>query len=157
MTKVREPHVADAEFVLEHYRRYKDSDGADGHLWDSTGLGDDGLIPTLLLTTRGRKSGEYLEVPLIYGEAEGNYIVVASRGGAPTNPAWYLNLDADPQVQIQVIADRYNATCYTARGAERQALWPLMVSVYPTYAELQTKTTREIPVVVISPQSKISD
>ncbi len=139
------------DFVLEHLRRYVDSNGTDGHLWDSTGFGDHGMIPTLLLTTSGRRSGEPRMVPIIYGEADGNYVVVASRGGAPTNPGWYLNLHANPAVEVQVIADTFSATARTAVGEERQRLWKLMAAIYPTYDELQSKTDREIPIIVLTP------
>lgn len=137
------------DFVTEHLRSYLDSDGEAGHMWDSTGLGDHGEIPTLLLTTLGRRTGEAVITPLIYGDADGAYIVVASRGGAPTHPHWYLNLHANPQVEVQVLNQRFQASARTAVGEERAQLWNLMLAVYPTYSELQTRTEREIPVVVL--------
>lgn len=150
MSKVREPANSPA-FVLEHIRRYRNSDGAEGHMWDSTGFGDHGLIPTLLLTTTGCRSGEPMMVPLIYGQHEGDYVVVASAGGAPVHPAWYLNLAAEAAVAVQVKADKFPARARTASGKERQRLWTLMARIYPTYNDLQGKTTREIPVVVLAP------
>jgi deazaflavin-dependent oxidoreductase (nitroreductase family) len=153
MSKVREPaNIPD--FVLDHVRRYLSSDGADGHLWDSSGLGDHGMIPTLLLTTIGCKSDEAMMVPLIYGEANGNYIVCASRGGAPTNPAWCLNLMANPDVEVQNKSDKFSARARIAEGGERQPLWKLMVDIYPTYSELQASTERQIPIIVLTPKDK---
>ncbi len=118
-------------------------------MWDSTGLGDHGEIPTLLLTTIGRRTGEPVITPLIYGEADGAYVVVGSRGGAPTHPSWYLNLVAEPEVEVQVVAERFKARARTATAEERPRLWNLMVSIYPTYEELKDKTEREIPIILL--------
>ena len=137
------------DFVTSHLRQYLDTGGEEGHLWDSTGMGDHGGIPTLLLTTIGRRSGQGIVTPLIYGEAGDAYVVVASKGGAPVNPHWYLNLDANPEVEVQVMTEQFKARARTATGEERAGLWDLMVSIYPTYTELQDKTEREIPVVVL--------
>src|SRR5262245_40464880 len=84
-----------ADWIREHYRRYLASNGADGHMWRPG-------VPTLLLTTRGRRSGRLRRTPLIYGEDDGRYLVVASYGGSHQHPDWYVNLDADPAVTIQV-------------------------------------------------------
>ncbi|MFT5132276.1 MAG: deazaflavin-dependent oxidoreductase (nitroreductase family) [Gammaproteobacteria bacterium] len=150
MKNVREPaNIPD--FVLDHVRLYLKTNGADGYLWDSTGFGDHGMLPTLLLTSIGCKSGEPMMVPLIYGEANGNYIVCASRGGAPVNPAWCLNLQANPTVEVQVIANKFSATARLAVGEERQQLWKLMAGIYPTYDDLQASTKREIPIIVLTP------
>lgn len=137
------------EFVTEHLQRYLDSNGEDGHDWSSAGLGDHGDCPSLLLTTIGRRSGEPIITPLIYGEADGAYVVVASKGGAPTHPYWYLNLDANPEVEVQIRTERFKARARTATGEERSRLWDMMLPIYPTYTELQGKTDREIPVVVL--------
>ena len=137
------------DFVTSHLRQYLDTGGEEGHLWDSTGMGDHGGIPTLLLTTIGRSSGQGIVTPLIYGKAGDAYVVVASKGGAPVNPHWYLNLDANPEVEVQVMTEQFKASARTATGEERAGLWDLMVSIYPTYTELQDKTEREIPVVVL--------
>ena len=137
------------DFVTSHLSQYLDTGGAEGHLWDSTGMGDHGGIPTLLLTTIGRRSGQGIVTPLIYGKAGDAYVVVASKGGAPVNPHWYLNLDANPEVGVQVMTEQFKARARTATGEERAGLWDLMVSIYPTYTELQDKTEREIPVVVL--------
>ena len=118
-------------------------------MWDSSPVGGPGLVPTLLLTTTGRRSGQPLVIPLIYGKADRGYVVIASKGGAPKHPGWYLNLVAQPEVGVQVIAERFRATALTATGEERADLWKKMVAIYPPYTEYQGKTDREIPVVVL--------
>ena len=139
------------EWIRDHIRRYLESDGADGHMWDASVAGGSGLVPTLLLTTTGRKSGKQQILPLIYGEHEGAYVIVASRGGAPSHPAWYLNLTAHPKVEVQVEARRLRARARTATAVERSALWNEMVGIYPPYADYQARTEREIPVVLLEP------
>ena len=137
------------KLIDDHLRRYVESDGKDGHMWDSTPVGGPGPIPTLLLTTTGRRSGKPIVMPLIYGEADGNYVVVASKGGAPQHPGWYLNLAAQPQVEVQVLAKRFRAKARTSTGTERARLWEKMATIYPPYNDYQKKTEREIPVVVL--------
>jgi proline iminopeptidase len=121
------------EWIRDHVRRYLESDGADGHMWDASIGGGTGLVPTLLLTTVGRKSGN---------------------AGAPTHPAWYLNLCAQPEVDVQVEARRFRARARTASGEERKALWDQMVGIYAPYTEYQGRAEREIPVVVLDPVSE---
>jgi proline iminopeptidase len=137
--------------MRDHIRRYRESNGADGHMWDSSVAGGPGPIPTLLLTTKGRRSGKPLLLPLIYGKAPKGYSVVASKGGAPAHPAWYLNLSANPEVHVQVGPDQFRARARTASGAERSALWKQMAEIYPPYDDYQRRTDREIPVVVLEP------
>ena len=139
------------KWIRDHLRRYLESDGADGHMWDSTAVGGPGVLPTLILTTIGRKSGKPQMLPLIYGKTEGSYVIVASKGGAPTHPAWYLNLAAQPEVKVQVEAKRFRARARTATGAERSTLWDQMVGIYAPYTDYQKLTDREIPVVVLEP------
>lgn len=107
------------------------------------------MCPTLLLTTVGRKSGKDLQLPLIFGRAGADYVVVASKGGAPAHPAWYVNLAANPEVRVQVKAEKFKAHAHTAEGAERAKLWPMMVDIYGPYADYQKKTDRQIPIVVL--------
>ena len=140
-----------ADWMREHTQRYLDSNGADGHDW--THPNGNGPYPTLLFLTTGHRSGADRTLPLIYGETGGNYIVVASKGGSPTHPAWYRNLDASPDVWIQVRDKRTAATARTATGDERATLWTQMAAIYPPYDEYQARAGREIPVVVIEPQS----
>lgn len=137
------------KWIDDHLQRYLKTDGKDGHMWDSTPVGGPGPIPTLLLTTTGRKSGKPIIMPLIYGEADGNYVVVASKGGAPQHPGWYLNLAAKPEVEVQVLANRFRAKARTATGVERARLWEQMAAIYPPYNDYQKKTERVIPVVVL--------
>lgn len=150
MTEATLPESLPA-WIRDHVRRYLASDGADGHLWDASLAGGTGMIPTLLLTTVGRRSGRRLTLPLIYGETDGGYVIVASKGGAPAHPAWYLNLTAQPEVGVQVRERRFRARARTAGGAERAALWEQMVGIYAPYTAYQERTRREIPVVVLEP------
>jgi deazaflavin-dependent oxidoreductase (nitroreductase family) len=129
-------------FGAEHVRRYRETDGEEGHDWQGT--------QTLILTTTGRKSGEPRSTPLIYGRSGDDYVVVASKGGADDPPAWYLNLEADPQAEIQVKADRFPVRSRVATAEEKPALWTTMNAEWPAYDEYQQKTDREIPVVVLS-------
>lgn len=125
----------------EHARRYIESGGKDGHIWEG--------VPTLLLTTTGRRSGQPRTTPLIYGRDGDRYLVVASRGGAPQHPAWYDNLTARPDVRVQVMAERFAARARTASKAEKPALWKTMAAIWPAYGDYQARTAREIPVVII--------
>src|SRR3954452_24544274 len=129
-------------FGTEHTQRYRETGGEEGHDWQGT--------QTLLLTTKGRRSGEPRELPLIYGRHGDDFLVVASKGGAPEHPAWYLNLQADPEVEVQVGAERFKARARTATAQERAEMWPTMTAEWPAYDEYQTKTDREIPIVVIT-------
>jgi deazaflavin-dependent oxidoreductase (nitroreductase family) len=136
-------------WIQNHLSRYLATNGEDGYLWDSSVGGGKGMVPTLLLSTLGRKSGTVLTLPLIFGQSGADYVVVASKGGAPAHPAWYLNLEADPDVEVQVKADKFKARARTATGPERAALWAKMVDIYPPYADYQKKTDRQIPLVVL--------
>jgi deazaflavin-dependent oxidoreductase (nitroreductase family) len=146
-----EPHKELPDWIKNHLQRYIATDGKDGYLWDASLGGGKGLVPTLLLTTTGRKSGNALTLPLIFGESGSNFVIVASKGGAPAHPAWYLNLEANPEVQVQVKARKFTARAHTATGPERAALWKKMVEIYGPYEQYQTKTDRQIPVVVLTP------
>jgi deazaflavin-dependent oxidoreductase (nitroreductase family) len=139
------------DWISDHLARYLATDGADGYLWDASLGGGQGMVPTLLLTTVGRRSGKILTMPLIFGRSGPDYVVVASKGGAPTHPAWYLNLQSNPDVAVQVKGDKFKARAVTAGAAERTALWPKMVELYGPYAHYQTKTDRQIPVVLLKP------
>jgi len=130
------------DWIKDHLQRYLESDGADGHIWNG--------VPCLLLTTRGRKTGTWQTLPLIYGKDGDDCVLVASKGGHQQHPAWYLNLDAEPEVRLQVGADKFTARARTAAGTERARLWALMCEIWPQYTDYQTATQREIPVVVLS-------
>ena len=145
MSEAKVPDGA-LDWVKDHVRRYLATDGADGHMFAA---GKNPAVPTLLLTTTGRKSGEKFIMPLIYGKAGDGYVVIASKGGAPTHPGWFLNLDADPAVEVQVLADKFPAKARVATGAERSRLWREMAALFPPYDDYQQKAGREIPVVVL--------
>lgn len=138
-------------WIQNHLTRYLATDGAEGYLWDAKLGGGQGMVPTLLLTSIGRKSARPLTMPLIFGRSGASYVVIASKGGASTHPAWYFNLLTTPEVQVQVKADRFKAHARTAEGEERAKLWAQMVGLYPPYETYQTKTDRQIPVVVLDP------
>jgi deazaflavin-dependent oxidoreductase (nitroreductase family) len=133
-----------ALFGQEHVDRYVATDGEEGHDWQGT--------QTLILTTTGRRSGEPRVHPLIYGRHGDDYLVVASKGGSPEHPAWYLNLSASPDVEIQVKGHKMRAHARTATSQERAELWPIMTKEWPDYDNYQRKTDREIPIVVLEPR-----
>jgi deazaflavin-dependent oxidoreductase (nitroreductase family) len=129
-------------FGQEHVDRYRATDGEEGHEWQGT--------VTLLLTTKGRKSGEQRTTPLIYGRSGDAYLIVASKGGADAPPAWYLNIQENPDdVEIQVKGDRFKARARDAAPDEKPEMWKTMTAEWPAYDEYQEKTDREIPVVVL--------
>ena len=111
-----------------------------------------GKAPVLLLTTTGRKTGKPRTTPLLYLKDGDNLILVASYGGAPMHPIWWLNLQANPQAEVEIGSKKLPVTARQADAQERQRLWPLLVDMYPGYADYQKKTTREIPVVILSPR-----
>jgi deazaflavin-dependent oxidoreductase (nitroreductase family) len=139
-------------WISKHIELYR-QDPDKGHMWDSSAGGGPGLLPTLLLSTTGRKSGETRVLPLIYGKNGDSHVVIASRGGTPSHPAWYLNLEADSECDIQVAHDHIQTTAHIAEGEEREALWQQMAVIYPPYDDYQAATTREIPVVVLEPRT----
>lgn len=140
------------EWISEHLRVYRESGGSEGHLFDSSAAGGQGLVPSLLLTTTGWRSGEQHTSPLFYGSTVNGFVVVGSKGGADTQPGWYLNLRANPVVKVQVGTEHFIARARIATGQERAQLWEEMVQLYPPYREYQRKTVREIPIVVLERQ-----
>ena len=110
-----------------------------------------GKAPILLLTTTGRRSGEARTTPLLFLRDGDRIAVVASYGGRPAHPAWYLNLTANPEVEVQVGRERFAATARTASWDEREQLWPRLVEMYGSYASYERRTSRKIPVVVLEP------
>jgi deazaflavin-dependent oxidoreductase (nitroreductase family) len=129
-------------FGDEHVRRYRETNGEVGHIWREGST-------ILLLTTTGRTSGEPRTMPLIYAQDGDRYVIVASKGGAPAHPDWYLNLQKDPHVELQLLDEVFPARARTAEGEERARLWQLVNQQWPDYDSYQTKTEREIPVVVL--------
>jgi deazaflavin-dependent oxidoreductase (nitroreductase family) len=130
-----------------HLDRYVATDGAEGQFWQG--------VPTLLLTTIGRRTGQARRTPLIYGRDGDDYLIVASYGGRDNAPEWYLNLVAEERVHIQVGAEQLDGTARDATPVERARLWPVMAEIFPSYNDYQKKTEREIPVVIITPVTDI--
>jgi deazaflavin-dependent oxidoreductase (nitroreductase family) len=128
----------------EHVERYRATNGEEGHEWKGT--------KTLLLTTVGRRSGEPRTTPLIYGRSGDDYLVVASKGGSDAPPAWYRNLEENPEVEIQVKDQTMKARARTATSEEKPELWKIMTREWPDYDSYQENTDREIPVVVLEPE-----
>ncbi|MEM6710192.1 MAG: nitroreductase/quinone reductase family protein [Pseudomonadota bacterium] len=139
------------DWIKTHLNQYL-TDPVAAHDWDASAAGVAGTVPTLLLLTRGRKSGKTLTLPLIYTEIDGEYIVIASKGGAPAHPAWFLNLDADPQCAIAVKDQFSQATARVLEGDVRTRAWATMVAVFAPYERYQSATKRLIPVVAIAPR-----
>ena len=141
------------QWMVDHVARYLSSGGTDGHMYTINAPNLPTMaVPSLLLTTTGRKSGEKFLFPLFYGQAGGSYFVIASKGGAPAHPGWYRNLLANAAVEVQVGTAKMTATARTADGAERAALWEKAVAIWPPFADYQRKAVdREIPVVVLDP------
>ena len=129
-------------FGEEHVKVYRETGGETGHIWREGST-------ILLLTTTGRKSGEPRTTPLIYAQDGDRYVIVASKGGAPEHPGWYENLTKTPEVELQVKGEVFAARAHTAEGEERELLWKKANEVWQHYDEYQTKTDREIPVVVL--------
>lgn len=127
----------------EHIRRYEETDGAVGHEWNGA--------TCLVLTTQGRRTGQPRKFALIYARDGDDLLVVASKGGAPTHPGWYLNLTANPDVQVQVLGDRFGARARTASAEEKPRLWKIVTERWPNYDVYTTRTDREIPVVILEP------
>lgn len=142
--------MAQLDWAREHVERYWASGGEDGHIWN--GFDGKGRFPCLLLTTTGRSSGKARTTPLIYGRDGESYVVIGSQGGRPKHPNWYLNLQSDPRVEVQVKDDVFTAEARTADAEERARLWPMMAEIYPPYDDYQEKAgaQREIPVIILT-------
>jgi len=139
----------------EHLHRYLQSGGAEGHFYDFGPINDEGYQPICLVKHIGRKTGRTLIAPLIYGMVEGEIVIVASKGGSPTHPAWYLNIVAASEIDVQVATQAFRTTWREPAEAERQRVWDQMVAIYPPYAEYQTSTDRLIPLVMMKPVAAI--
>jgi deazaflavin-dependent oxidoreductase (nitroreductase family) len=140
--RAREGDIDLSLFGDEHVRRYEETDGEVGYLWNGA--------PCLVLTTKGRRTGKPRKFALIFGTSGDDVLLVASKGGAPEHPGWYENLVADPEVEVQVRGDRYRGVARTADAAEKTKLWPIMTALWPSYDDYQARTDRDIPLVVIS-------
>ena len=141
------------QWMKDHAHQYLSSGGSEGHMYTINRPGVPAMaVPSLLLTTTGRKSGEKYLFPLFYGQTGNSYFVIASKGGAPEHPGWYRNLSANAEVEVQVGTTKMRARARTATGEERARLWVQAVGIWPPFAEYQLKSAgREIPVVVLDP------
>ncbi len=140
------------DWIREHIKLYFE-DPVKAHMWDSTVAGGPGPLPCLLLEMTGAKSGQKRLLPLIYQNIDGKYVIVASKGGAPDHPSWYINLQKTPGCHIRVGAEQYDCVARTAESPEREQLWEKMAAVYPPYNDYQKSAgDRRIPVVVLDPK-----
>jgi len=131
--------VSPTAWVAEQARRYEESDGTEAT--DMNGS------PCLLLDYLGRKSGQWLRTVLIYGRDGDDYLIVASKGGAPEHPLWYLSLRDNPDVHVRVDHERFAARAEVLSAQDKARVWPHLLDVYAPYEDYQKKTDREIPVV----------
>ncbi|CAN7315039.1 nitroreductase family deazaflavin-dependent oxidoreductase [Phenylobacterium sp. LjRoot225] len=131
----------------EHVRVYRETNGEQGYIWNGS--------PILLLTTKGRLSGEPRTIPIIFTPHGDSWVIMGSKGGSPTHPKWYLNILDDPHVQVQVKADIYEAVARTAQSPEREEIWAEAIQNWPNYDVYQSRTERQIPVVVLDPVRKL--
>ena len=136
-------------WVQKHVKAYLESGGREGHMWDASTVGFKGVLPCLLLTTTGRKTGDKHLLPLIYGKHPKGVVIIASKGGAPKHPGWYLNLVANPEAEVQVGTEKFRVRASTVTGPERAKLWNQLVEIYSPYTDYQKATQREIPVVLL--------
>jgi deazaflavin-dependent oxidoreductase (nitroreductase family) len=135
-------------WVRDQVEEYERSDGQRANTLRDTGL------PVIIVTTRGNKTGRLRKTPLMRVEHDGEYALVASRGGAPTHPVWYHNLRADPEaVTIQDGPTPFDARVRELSGEERALWWERAVAAFPPYADYEKKTRRQIPVLLASPRS----
>ena len=128
-------------YGAEHIRVYEETDGAEGYIWNGA--------PCAILTTTGRKSGEQRKSALIFGQDGDDYLLIASQGGSPKHPMWFLNLRDNPDVELQVKGDKFRARAHIATPDEKPRLWKIMTKGWPSYDTYQTRTERDIPLVVI--------
>jgi len=139
----------------KHLRSYLRSGGTEGHLYDFGPINGEGYQPICLIKHVGRKTGRTLILPLIYGMVEGEIVIVASKGGSPAHPAWYLNIAASSEIEVQIATQAFRASSREPGEGERQRVWDQMVAIYPPYAEYQASTDRLIPLVMMKPLASI--
>jgi deazaflavin-dependent oxidoreductase (nitroreductase family) len=142
------PFKADLSLVgEEHVKKYLETNGEIGYLWNG--------VPTLLLTTTGRKSGEKRTIPIIFNMDGENFFLIASKGGAPAHPVWFLNLEANPNAVVQVKGEKWEVKARVAESPERERLWDIALVGWPQYNLYQSRTERKIPVIVLEPVRKL--
>jgi deazaflavin-dependent oxidoreductase (nitroreductase family) len=137
-----------SEWVRNQVAEYESSGGTRANTLTDTGW------PIVIFTTKGRKSGKVRKTPVMRVEHDGEYAIVASKGGAPENPVWYENLKANPdEVELQDGPEPFDVEVREVTGDEKAAWWVRAVAAYPPYAEYQEKTSRSIPVFIAKPKS----
>lgn len=129
------------DWVADHVEKYESSGGTDGLVFNG--------FTCIVLTTTGRKTAKLRKTPLIRVTDGDGYVAIASMGGQPTNPVWYLNLVADPHVTLQDGPTVRDYMARTTEGVERERLWKVAVGVYPEYEDYQARCERQIPVVAL--------
>ena len=145
MTLTGEYEPSPWEPIAEQVRQYEATGGKEGGVLEG--------VPVVILTTRGRKSGKLRKSPLMRVEHNGTYAVVASMGGAPQHPVWYLNLVDNPDVTLQDGSDVFDFRARTADADEKREWWPRLTAVWPAYDTYQASTERDIPVIILEPAS----
>lgn len=141
---------ARAGWMAQHREMYVTSQGLEGHIMDVTPVGGHPFTTHCLIRYTGRKSGKTFITPLIYGDIGGEVILVASKGGADTHPAWYLNIRDSETVDFQIGGQAYRARWREPQGADREKIWNFMVDVFPPYADYQASTDRTIPLIAMT-------
>ena len=147
--------VEGLDWNKRHLEAYLRTDGEVGHLVDFSPVGGPDAVPCLILDVIGRKTGAPHRLPLIYGNDDKRFIIVASKGGAPEHPAWFLNLEAKPSVKFQIVDKKYRGRAEVAESPERERLFEMMARIYPPFVDYQQRTAREIPVVVLEAEAEI--
>ena len=159
MADMTEFLITVAPGIKQHLKAYIESDGKEGYYADMSGNpeGGDPKSITLVLKTIGRKTGRELLAPLLYNHWKDEFLIVASKGGSDVHPGWYYNLTAADHVDVQVRDRRWRCTWRIAEGKERERMWPYMADYYPPYYTYQSRTDREIPVVVLTPVEELKE
>ncbi|MBB2990927.1 deazaflavin-dependent oxidoreductase (nitroreductase family) [Mycolicibacterium iranicum] len=138
------------DWAADHLAGYLESGGARGHILDLTDVGGRNFTTHCLIRCQGRKSGRTSVKPLIYGNFGGELVIVASKGGADTHPAWYLNIRASETVDVQIATQAFEATWREPDDEERHEVWAYMTHLYPPYITYQQSTSRRIPLVMLA-------
>lgn len=141
--------AARGDWVSEHREKYLRSGGVEGHIEDLTPVNGHNFGTHLLLKYHGRKSGKVFITPLSYADIGGEVVICASKGGADSHPAWYLNLVARPDVEFQIGTQAFRGTWREPEGAERDKVWAFITDCFPFYADYQASTARVLPLVMM--------
>ncbi|MEZ5742969.1 MAG: nitroreductase/quinone reductase family protein [Sphingomonadaceae bacterium] len=137
------------DWVTEHREKYLNSGGAEGHIEDLTPVNGHSFGTHILLKYVGRKTGRTFITPLCYADIGGEVIICASKGGADSHPAWYLNLVSRPEVEFQIATQAFKGTWREAEGEEREKLLAFMTECFPFYGDYQGWTERKLPIIAM--------